>query len=235
VYCSNRTIAISKTIQKTLANQFGVAADLIPNGVVIPKIADKTDALSHFDLDVHRYILLVSRFVPEKRHLDLVKAFRKCALVDWKVVLVGGLELNDTYVNDVVRFCDGDPQIVFTGFQSGKNLQELFTHAGAFVLPSSHEGLPIALLEALSYGLPVFASDIQANKDVGLSVDRYFELGNVEMLARKLDSLQSEYWSAEESNSLREWVRARFDWEEIATKTMRTYSEVLAGDKTKAN
>src|SRR5260221_4349777 len=109
-----------------------------------------------------KYVLLVSRLVREKRHLDLIEAFRRADLDDWKLVIVGAADHADAYAREVVSVAERTERVVTTGFQSGVALHGLYANAGLFVLPSSHEGLPIAILEALSFGVPVVASDIPA-------------------------------------------------------------------------
>jgi glycosyltransferase involved in cell wall biosynthesis len=98
-----------------------------------------------------------------------------------------------------------------------------------FVLPSSHEGLPIAMLEALSYGLPVVASDIAANVEVGLPSEHYFPLGDVDALAVKLTEFAARPLGVEARNARRVWVSERYDWVDIARQTMAVYQEVVSG------
>ena len=115
------------------------------------------------------------------------------------------------------------PDTVATGFLTGTDLREITAHAGLFVLPSSHEGLPIALLEALSYGLPALASDIPANREVGLAEDCYFPVGNVDALAAALAQACSEPIDAADQAALRTRIARDYDWDAIAGRTLALY------------
>jgi glycosyltransferase involved in cell wall biosynthesis len=117
--------------------------------------------------------------------------------------------------------------VVCTGLQTGQTLHELYGHAGIFVLPSSHEGLPIAMLEALSYGLPVIASNISANLEVGLSVESYFPLGDVNALAARLVSFAAQPLTDPARNERRAWVSTRFNWNAIAVQTLGVYQSMF--------
>ena len=220
---SNARIAISKTIASLVQRKYGLGSAIVPNGVTVPALCETQNALQQWGLTARKYVLHVGRLVPEKRQLDLVAAFRKVALPGWKLVLVGGSDHPDAYTERVQATGRDAPDIVCTGVQTSVALMELYTHAGLFVLPSSHEGLPISLLEALSYGLPVLASGISANRDVGLDDDCYFELGNIESLAEKIGRLARLPLIAEAIDRRREWVRAMYDWREIASSTLEVY------------
>ena len=117
--------------------------------------------------------------------------------------------------------------VVLTGFQRGKALAQLYSHAGAFVLPSSHEGLPIALLEALSYGLPVLASDIPANLEIGLDESSYFPLGDVAALAEGLARVARMPQDESMRAARRGWVATTYDWKLIAEQTLRVYRRIM--------
>lgn len=223
---SQARIVISDVIRKLVQAKYGLDSQLIPNGVQIPALANSTTTLEKFGLQAGRYILLVSRLVPEKRHLDLIQSFMNADIQNWKLVLVGASDHPDDYVIQLKHVVRNTPNVVMTGYQSGDGLRELYSQAGFFVLPSSHEGLPIAMLEALSYGLPVLASDIPANLEVGLDAEHYFPLGDIDILAKKLQVFSLRQANAVERENLRAWVKSKYDWSEIASATLKVYSSV---------
>lgn len=224
---SNAVVVISKTIQQLVMDKHRVSSFLIPNGVKLPVIPNTQSVLNQFELIPNQYVLLVSRLVPEKRHFDLIKAFKESNLVGWKLVLVGASDHPDAYVQQLIDAAAQDERIVMTGFQKGLALSELYGHAGFFVLPSSHEGLPIAMLEALSYGLPVIASNIPANLEVGLNSEHYFSLGDIADLREKLIKQTQQTVTQESKAELRDWVKQRYNWLDISKKTKQVYEELI--------
>lgn len=222
---AHKRIAISNVIRKLVMVKYGIDAEVIPNGIDLPVIPDTDQAIRRFQLDRRHYILTVSRFVPEKRHLDLIAAFKQARLPGWKLVIVGDASDTDTYSEAIRRMANDVDNVVLTGFQSGLALEELYAHAGLFVLPSSHEGLPIAMLEALSYGVPVIASDIPANLEVGLPPENYFKLGNVADLSVKLESGVN--FNEIVRRKFRSLIEIGYEWKSISLKTRNIYFDVL--------
>lgn len=220
-------IVISKVIDELVLGKYNKKSFLIPNGVTMPPSVISDDSLNQFDLDAGRYVIFVSRLVPEKRHLDLISAFSKATMQGWKLVIVGAADHQDSYSLEVQQVVDATPNVVAAGFQSGKALRELYANAGLFVLPSAHEGLPIALLEALSYGLPVLASDIPANIAVGLPAANYFRLGDTDDLALKLTEVSRGDDFYFKGDAARNFVSLNFDWSTVASKTAAVYKGLL--------
>ena len=95
----------------------------------------------------------------------LIKAYKKLD-TDKKLVLVGESPYPSKYKDYLVDLAKGDDDIIFTGYQTGKYLDQLFTNAYMYVHPSEAEGLAITILEAMSYGRTVLISDIPENLEV---------------------------------------------------------------------
>lgn len=224
---SDQRISVSKTIAKMLEVRYGRESTVIPNGVRVQELPTSRAVLDELGLAPQRYLLQVSRMVPEKRQLDLIRAFNRVRPQGWKLVLVGGLHPVDDYVRKVVREAEATPGVVLAGFRSGRSLRELYGHAGLFVLPSTHEGLPIVILEALSFGLPVLASGIEANREVGLPADSYFTPGDIVELSQKIARCIGHAWGTSDKSRVRNWVRAHYDWQRIAEQTLEVYRLAL--------
>jgi glycosyltransferase involved in cell wall biosynthesis len=228
---AHELIVISRTIEQDVARTHGRRGIRIANGLTAPDGGPPDrQALAPFDLTPRRYVLLVSRLVPEKRHLDLIQAFARARphLPGWRLALVGAADHADPYAAQVRAAAAAQPDVVCTGFQSGATLHALYAHAGLFVLPSSHEGLPIALLEALGHGLPVLASDIAPHLEMGLPEGACFPLGDVDALAARLVALATatQHETAEERARRQQEAQRRHDWDRGARDTLEVYRRV---------
>ena len=172
---SSRVIAISKGIAADIGERYQRSDVVyIPNGVAIPELVPPGETLKRLALRPGGYLFTACRFVPEKGLTDLVAAFARIKAPELKLVIAGEAHFENSTSRAVKAARAADPRIVLAGFVSGRPLAELFSHAGLFVLPSLYEGLPIALLEALSYGLPAAVSDIPPHREVPLPSFRYF-------------------------------------------------------------
>lgn len=189
---ADEVIVISDVIKKLIARKYNRTSHvhLIYNGVSTPDKCDYPEYFSELGIEEGKYILGMCRFVPEKNLHHLVEAYAKLkqqGIVgkDMRLVLAGDTDFEDDYSLSL-KSQAREQGVVLTGFIKGKKLHSLLTHACVYCLPSSHEGLPIALLEAMSYNLPVVVSDIPANLEIGLSPDCYFPCGNIDELAKRL-------------------------------------------------
>lgn len=239
--CANGIICISETIAAHVRKKYHRDVTVIPNGVAISEVLQTDDILKKYALTRGKYLLSVGRFVPEKGFHDLIDAFNQLSLFNsgsqapktecfadnWKQVIVGRADHEDKYSLYLKEKARKNNDIVLTGFLTGKHLQELYSHAGLFVLPSYYEGLPIALLEAMSYGLSCIASDISANRNVELSEDRFFKAGSILSLVEKIKRFANEPFSEEEKRKQIAMVAQMYNWEKIAKKTMEIYTTII--------
>jgi glycosyltransferase involved in cell wall biosynthesis len=225
---ANEVIVISRHIGGIVRRRCGRDSVLIPNGVDIPQLASSQAHIDALGLMPGKYMIAVARFVPEKGLHDLLEAFARMD-TDWQLVLAGDADHEDDYSRSLKARAKQVTGVILTGYITGEPLHELFSHAGLFVMPSYHEGLPIALLEALSYGLPVLISDIPANLEVGLEEGAYTVCGDVDGLAQGLiRKTREERCDAVRLKTI-ESVRARYCWRDIAHKTVGVYKSILSG------
>ncbi|MFH1038801.1 MAG: glycosyltransferase family 4 protein [PVC group bacterium] len=228
---ADEMIVISSGIRELIERKYGRKdIRLIPNGVTLPERIAPGEMLERFGLKPGRYAMAACRFVPEKGLLDLIAAYKKLPDPGFQLVLAGGADHENDCSRAVKAAARRDERIVLPGFISGHPLQELFSNAGLFVLPSYYEGLPIALLEAISYGLPVLVSDIQPNREVPLPAGRYFPVGDVGRLAEQMERLFRLGITEDEKKSQRELLERLYNWDRISEETGNVYRNVLFGE-----
>ena len=215
---ANRVIVISDVIRNLIASKHGrtKGVSLIYNGVPAADKCHFPEYFSELGITEGNYVLGMSRFVPEKNLHHLIEAFSRVKSEGLKLVIAGDSDFPDEYSEGLKRQAR-EAGVVLTGFVKGQKLHSLLTNARFFVLPSSHEGLPIALLEAMSYGLPVIVSDIPANLEVGLPDKCYFPVGDIDALASRLSVL------CEDPLARIEYDMAKYDWDHIAKEVSDVY------------
>lgn len=225
---ANKIIVISHYIQDFLKSTYKTDRTvLIRNGVDIrtDAPANEAETLANFNLAPKKYILACGRFVEEKGFHDLIDAYGKLpqALRDtYKLVIAGRPDHSSEYSKKLIDMAEKNG-VVLTGFISGDTLCAVQRNARLFCIPSYHEGLPIALLEALSYNLDVVASDIPANTEVPLPKDCFAKVGNVEDLSKTMESrLRNE--SKQDFAAI---IHEYYDWDKIAEQTAEVYKSLV--------
>lgn len=216
-------IVISDVINTSIQKKYGrMDAHLIYNGVPEPCFIESADYVRSLGAEPQKYLFAMGRFVPEKNFHQLIAAFKSIDGngLGYRLILAGDADFEDAYSRELKQLA-ANSGVILTGFIRGEKLHELLTHATAFVLPSSHEGLPISLLEAMSYGLSVAVSDIAANVAVGLPQEAYFETGNEEQLAERLRQLMNE------KPQRHQYALEQYRWDGIAQQTVTAYKKLF--------
>ncbi len=228
---ADEVIVISDVIRNLIKRKYNRTSHvhLIYNGVSQPEICDYPEYFNELGIEKGKYILGMCRFVPEKNLHHLVEAFTKVKsrneVEDIKLVLAGDTDFEDDYSRNLKEMARKNG-VVLTGFIKGKKLHSLLTNCLCYCLPSGHEGLPIALLEAMSYGVKVIVSDIPANKEVGLPESDYFPVGNVDALTEKLKTVVNQPLQHID------YDMKKYDWEKIADQVRDVYWRNRGGSRT---
>jgi glycosyltransferase involved in cell wall biosynthesis len=219
-----QTIAVSRELADHLRDECGRAASYIPNGVDLPAPSSETPISS---LQGEPFILFLGRLVPEKGIDTLIRAFRSMETAI-RLAIVGDTSHSDAYVSRLVELAAGDPRITFLGSRVGGEKLWLLRNTAAFVQPSTVEGLPIALLEALACGAPTVISDIRANVEVVESCKAnagVFPVGDESALRAQLEfALAKQSWLAPKPDFL---VPPSHSWPRIAEQTLSVYRSAV--------
>ena len=223
---ADHVIVISNVIKNLIAQRCGRTKNvhLIYNGVPEPEMCDYPEYFEELGIEKGKYFLGMCRFVPEKHLHDLVDAFARLKdehriKEDIRLVLAGDTDFEDDYSRGLKQKARKNG-VVLTGFIRGKKLHSLLSNALCYSLPSSHEGLPIALLEAMSYKLPVITSAIPANLEVGLDSSCYHQVGDVDTLAAKLEAIVNKPLQRID------YDMSKYNWDVIARQVADVYEMV---------
>lgn len=238
VHVAHKTIVVSKTLQAYARKVYGRQTHYIPNGVERPRTMLGKQYLATFGLRQNGYILAVARLIPHKGIHHLIRAYKQIP-TNKKLVIVGGSFHTDAYERMLRASAEGDPRIVFTGFQSGPVLRALYSNAYLFVQPSEAEGLPIVLLEAASFGKGILASNIPEHQEVFDSTSGVmgfsFKNKNVGDLRKQLSMLMMHPALLRKAGDhARNVVLKHYNWTSVAREVEALYASAFESDSKKS-
>lgn len=220
---ADEIIVLSRNVQEYFLQRYGRETRFIPNGVTKPEKRLPQEMTARFGLQGDDYILYLGRLVPEKGVHYLIEAFTQLK-TDKRLVIAGGSSDTDTYVKNLKEQASDDSRILFTGFVQGKLLEELYSNAYLYVLPSDLEGMPLSLLEAMSYGNCCVVSDIPECTEVVEDHGAIFPKGNIQALCVCLQKLCGNEPLAEHyRETASDFICEKYDWDEVTRKTLELY------------
>ncbi|WMC91684.1 glycosyltransferase family 4 protein [Kineothrix sp. MB12-C1] len=220
---ADEVIVLSKNVQDYFKDTYQRETAYIPNGISRPEIKEPKLIKEKLGLEKDGYILFLARLVPEKGIHYLIRAFKKID-TDKKLVIAGGNSHAVEYVEKIRKMAEKDERIIFTGFVQGRELEELYSNAYVFVLPSDIEGMAISLLEAMSYSNCCLVSDIRENMEVVEDKAASFRQGSVESLRKELERLiREEAVTAHYKAVSGDFICNKYSWDDVVDKTIKLY------------
>jgi glycosyltransferase involved in cell wall biosynthesis len=228
---AHKVINVSKNLVDYYREKYKLETTYIPNGVERPDLLNPIIIKEKHNLETDGYILFLARLVPEKGIHYLIDAYSRIK-TSKKLVIAGGSSYSSDYENELRFMAEGNKNIIFTGFVRDQELAELYSNAYFYVLPSDIEGLPISLLEAMSYGNCCLVSDIPENIDVVSTMGYSFEKANVDDLSNKLNMLlQDESKVLSVKQYVGDYIIRKYNWDQITVKTSNIYKLIYKNNK----
>lgn len=220
---ADEIIVLSKGIQDYFYKTYGRRTVFISNGVNKPEIYDPKQIKEKYGLEMDGYILYLGRLVPEKGEHYLVEAFKNVR-TNKKLVIAGGVSDTDEYMKKLKKLASEDERIIFTGFVEGRILEELYSNAYAYCLPSDLEGMPLSLLEAMSYGCCCIVSDIAECTEVVEDKAVVFKKSDVRDLRNKMQQLcDKPEMVGRYKNTAADFILRKYNWDKTVGETLKLY------------
>lgn len=220
---ADEIIVLSKGVHDYFRNQYGRETRFIPNGVNRPEIRKAELITDKFGLTKDSYILFLGRLVPEKGIRYLIEAFKNVK-TEKKLVIAGGSSDTDSFMKELKELAKDDKRIIFTGFVQGQMLEELYSNAYIYTLPSDLEGMPLSLLEAMSYGNCCLVSDIQECTEVVEDKALIFKKSNVQDLQNKLqEACDRTEKIMELKQQAADYICKKYNWDDVVEETLKLY------------
>ncbi|RHB40533.1 glycosyltransferase [Enterocloster aldenensis] len=224
---ADEIIVLSENVQQYFMNSYNKKTIFIPNGVVRPETKDICIINREYGLERDCYILFLGRLVPEKGLRYLIEAFKNVNTYK-KLVIAGGSSDTNGFLKELKKIAGEDNRIIFTGFVSGRILEELYSNAYVYVLPSDLEGMSLTLLEAMSYGNCCIVSDIPECTSIVQDKAIIFEKGNTIDLQRKLQMLCDNIDIVKSfKTNVSDFICSQYSWDDVVKRTLELYRELL--------
>ena len=222
---ADEIIVLSTSVQDYFRFNYGRETVFIPNGVNKPEIREADEIKKQWGLEKDSYFLFLGRIVPEKGLRYLVEAW-EAIKTDKKLVIAGGSSDTEAFMNELKQMSPDN--VIFTGFQQGRVLEELYSNAYIYTLPSDLEGMPLSLLEAMSYGNCCVVSDIDECREVVGDNGAIFKKGNVNNLAHIMDKLCEDGKTVlDYKRNSAKYVMGRHCWSTIVEETIGIYRQCM--------
>lgn len=222
---ADEIIVLSKNVQNYFEKNYKRNTNFIPNGVSEPKILKPNIITNKYGLKKDEYFLFLGRIVPEKGIHYLIEAFNQIK-TQKKLVIAGGASDTNEYYMQLKKKSSNNKNIIFTNFVQGNELEELYSNAYIYVLPSDLEGMPLSLLEAMSYGNCCLTSDIEECSSVIKNNGITFHKSDINDLKNKLQYLDDNKSQVNKhKKNSKNYILNNYDWDVVTDLTLDLYSK----------
>ena len=231
---ADEIIVLSENVQNYFKEVYGRETVFVPNGVTRPEIKPADEISRLYGVEKDSYLLFLGRLVPEKGVAYLIEAYKQLN-TDKKLVIAGGASDSSDYEAQLKSLALGDDRIIFTGFIQGQALEELYSNAYIYILPSDLEGMPLSLLEAMSYGNCCVTSDIPECARVTDQYGVTFRKSDVDDLREKLQMLCDDSSVVENlKRQSADYICNKYNWDDVTAQTLQLYGVQTADDDDKS-
>lgn len=188
VRCAHEIFVTSRSLEQYVFTVWNVAATYLPNGVFENTTAvNFEEELQAIGVKPYRYVVCLGRLMRDKAQHEVIAAFVRAkerlgaGFEDLKLVVIGDVaDPSDLYRAFLEKQVAGNPDVIFAGVQSGAPLKALINYARTGVSLSYSEGMPIAVLELATAGVPLVLSDITAHREILGDSHAFVDVGNIE-------------------------------------------------------
>lgn len=220
---ADEIIVLSKNIKRYFKQEYNRKTTFIPNGVSEPNVQKPNIINKKYNLKKDDYVLFLGRIVPEKGIHYLIEAFQNVK-TNKKLVIAGGASDTDLYYKELQEKAQKDNRIIFTGFVQGNELNELYSNAYVYCLPSDLEGMPLSLLEAMSYGNCCLTSDIKECSEVLENKGILFKKSNIKSLSEQLQYLcDNNAVVYKYKSTAKQYILNKYNWDNVVKQTLNLY------------
>ncbi len=221
---ADKIIVLSRGVQEYFKNTYNRETVFIPNGVSKPEIREADSITKIWGLEKDSYVLFLGRIVPEKGLKYLVEAWKGIE-TNKQLVIAGGSSDTQDFMDELKLLCGN--KVIFTGFQQGRILEELYSNAYIYTLPSDLEGMPLSLLEAMSYGNCCLVSDIPECTEVVGDKAAVFKKSDVSDLRKVLQALLEDPLAVEKyKENASDYICEKYNWDDAVNRTLQLYEEI---------
>lgn len=220
---ADEIIVLSKNTQDYFIKTYNRQTHYIPNGVIDPLPIEADVIEKKYGLKRNDYFLFLARIVPEKGLHYLLEAYKSLD-TDIKLVIAGTSSHTDEYFEKIKTAVEQDNRMIMTGFVDGQEREELFSNCRAYILPSDIEGMPLSLLEAMSYARKCIISSIPENIEVIKNNGYVFEKGNSMSLLVQLQKMLHVEDGDMDTGHCPNYNLSSFNWDNITDRHKILYS-----------